>query len=131
MKKLVKIFGIVFATTLAVYSVFKVVKLVRKYSLVPVLGGLSRLGASGADVIDISKNGTKFLSLADNEGLEAFKDYLDVNGYKFIGQFGNSNLYEVNGMEIIVKRTKLFGRYYLFEIYNERYFENSDNNAYA
>ncbi len=123
MKKILKIFGIVVLSTVAVYSAFKLIKLVRKYSLVPVLGGLSKLGASGADMIDISKNGTKFLSLANNEGVEAFKDYLDAVGYTFIGQFGSSNLYELNGMEIIIKRTKLFGKYYLFEIYNERYFQ--------
>ncbi len=123
MKKITKIFGVVVLSTIAVYSAFKLIKLAKKYSLVPVLSGLSKLGASGADMIDISKTGTKFLTLADNEGIEAFKDYLDAVGYKYIGQFGSSNLYELNGMEIIIKRTKLFNKYYLFEIYNERYFQ--------
>ncbi len=125
MKKITKIFGVVVLSTLAVYSAFKIIKLVKKYSLIPVLSGLSKLGASGADMIDISKTGTKFLTMADNEGIEAFKDYLDAVGYKYIGQFGNSNLYELNGMEIIIKRTKLFSKYYLFEIYNERYFQEA------
>ncbi len=123
MKKILKIFGIVLVSTVAVYSAFKLIKLIKKYSLCPVLSGLSKLGASGADIIDISKNGTKFLSKADQEGIDAFKDYLETVGYKFVGQFGSSNLYELNGMEIIIKRTKLFGKYYLFEIYNERYFQ--------
>ncbi len=127
MKKYLKIFGIVFVTTAAVYSAFKVIKLVKKYSLCPVLCGLSKLGASGADVIEISKNGTKFLSNADENGVDAFKEHLDSIGYSFIGQFGNSNLYEKNGLEVIVKRTKLFNKYYLYEIFNEKYFADKDN----
>ncbi len=126
MKKIVKIGLSVVLAVLLFVSVLKLIRLIRKHSFLSILKGFGILCSGDADLVEISDNGTKFLSKKSEEGIGAFEDYLDEIGYKFIGQFGSSNLYESNGMEIVIKRTTLFGKYYLYEIFNERYFEESD-----
>ncbi len=125
MKKILKVVGGIVIFFIALVSIIKLVQLIKKYSLLQVLGGVGKLNADDTDLVEISKNGTKFLTRSNETGLEAFKDYLDASGYSYIGQFGSSNLYEFDGVEIVVKRSSLFGKYYLFEIFNERYFEET------
>ncbi len=126
MKKIVKIVSSVALTIIIVVSIIKLVQLIRKYSLFSMLKAFGILSSGDADLVEISDNGTKFVSSKSQEGINAFEEYLDEIGYQFIGQFGSSNLYEHEGMEIVIKRTKLFGKYYLYEIFNERYFEETD-----
>ncbi len=126
MKKVVKVVSALALTIIVVISIVKLVQLIKKYSFIAMLKGFGILGSGEADLVEISDNGTKFISSNTEEGIEAFEEYLDEIGYKFIGQFGSSNLYEHDGMEIVIKRTKLFGKYYLYEIFNERYFEETD-----
>ncbi len=126
MKKTLKIAGTLILAIVTVVSIIKLIQLVRKYSLCSILKGFMILSSDDVDLIEVSENGTKFLAKKTQEGVEAFDEYLNEIGYQFIGQFGSSNLYEFDGMEIVIKRTGLFGKYYLYEIFNERYFEETD-----
>lgn len=122
MKKLFKWIGAVVFFAVALFSIIKLILLIKKYSLFEVLMASGKLDEEGVGVVEISKNGTKFLTKAHEEGAEAFKDYLNSMGYNYIGRFGSSNLYEYEGVEIVVKRSRLLGKYYLYEIFNEDYF---------
>ncbi len=125
MKKFLKIAGSVVVAVVTIISIIKLVQLIRKYSFLGLLKGLGILGSGDEDIVDVSDNETKFLVKKSQEGLEAFNEYLDMLGYKYIGQFGSSNLYEHEGTEIVIKKSKLFNKYYLFEIFNEQYFEDT------
>lgn len=125
MKKALKIIGGIVVAIVAIASIVRIIMLIKKYSLIEVLAGIGKLGNDGVDVVEISKNGTKFLATGNQDGIDAIKEYLDTVGYKYIGQFGSSNLYEYDGVEIVIKRSSLFGKYYLFEVFNERYFQET------
>lgn len=122
-KRLKKWIGII-TVIIAIITVIRLAFIIAKSGIIVILLGILNLKAGGGNLVSISKNDTKFLSLRNEESLEEFKNYLLKNGYTYLGQFGNSNLYEYEGIEIVVKRSNVLGRYYLFEIYNERYFES-------
>lgn len=126
MKKMCRFFSTVFFIFVLTVSLMKLIKLMSKHNLIGILKGLGILCYDDADLVDISGNGSKLMSRKSQEGIEAFENYLDDMGYKFIGQFGSSNLYEHEGLEIVIKKSKLFGRFYLYEIFNERYFDESE-----
>ncbi len=125
MKKVLKIIGSVVLAAIVVISTIKLIKLIKKYSFMGILKGLGIVSSGEDDVVDVSGNETRFLVRKSQEGIEAFNDYLDVIGYKYIGQFGSSNLYEHEGTEIVIKRSNLFNKFYLYEIFNEQYFEDT------
>lgn len=125
MKKIFKCISGIILFAVVVFSIIKIIQLIKKYSLWEVLLGIGKLSSDGADVVELSENGTKFLTFKNEEGLSAFKEYLETVGYRYIGQFGSSNLYEYEGIEVVIKRSNLFGKYYLFEIFNEKYFEET------
>lgn len=127
MKKALKFVGSITLLVVMLLTMVKLIKLIRKHSLLSILKGFGLLCYGGADLVEVSENGTKFLSKKSQEGIEAFDEYLDEMGYKFIGQFGSSNLYEFDGVEVVIKRTKIFRKFYLYEIFNERYFEEVED----
>ncbi len=122
-KQIIKFSAGVFAVAFSIFSVYKIIQLIKKYDALSLLYGFDQLSRNEDTLVDISKAGTKFLSRKNDEGIEAFKAYLSSENYKFIGKFGRSDLYSIDGIEVIVRRTKLFNKYYLFEIFNEKYFE--------
>lgn len=126
MKKIFKWIGAAVFFAIAIFSIIKLIILIKKYSLIEVMMAAGKLNEDGVGVVELSKNGTKFLTKVSDEGAEAFKDYLNSIGYKYIGRFGSSNLYEYEGVEIVVKRSKILGKFYLYEIFNEDYFGEAD-----
>ncbi len=120
-RKLVNIVSAILITLAAIWSIYKLLELIKKYDLISILLGFSKLATGGQDIVDISDKGVKFLAYNSADAAEAFNDYLEFEGYKKIGRFGKSDLYEYNGEEIIIKRSKLFNKFYLFEIFNDEY----------
>ncbi len=106
---------------LAAWSIYKIIELIQKYDLISVFSGFGMLASSGNDIVDISGYGAKFIGYNTPQTVDAFSDFLSLEGYTKIGKFGKSDLYEYNGEEIIIKRSKLFNKYYLFEIFNDEY----------
>ncbi len=120
-KKIVNVVSIILISLVTIWSILKLIKLIRKYDAFALLQGFARLSSSEDEIVDVSGIGVKFIGRNTAETAESFADYLALEGYKKIGKFGKSDLYEYDGEEIIVKRSKLFSKYYLFEIFNDDY----------
>jgi hypothetical protein len=123
MKKILKAIGAVTLAAVTVYSIYHIVRLVKKYDVLSLLYGFDLLHRGHEGIIDISRKGVKFISRKSEENLYAFSEHLSANGYRLVGRFGRSDLYDYQGVEVIVKQTVLFNKYYLFEVYNESFFE--------
>ncbi|MCK8061292.1 MULTISPECIES: hypothetical protein [unclassified Fusibacter] len=123
MKKFLKTIGAVSVIVVTAYSIYHLIRLIKKYDVLSLLYGFDLLHRGHEGIIDISRKGVKFISRKSEENLDAFSEYLKANGYRLVGRFGRSDLYDYQGVEVIVKQSMLFNKYYLFEVYNESFFE--------
>lgn len=116
MKLLKRIFSLfVWANIIA--AVCFLGKLIRSYDVISVFHGMKVADKKKDELIDISYSGKKYVARKTKANLQKFEDLLEAKGYQHIAKYGKSDIYLLDGVETLVKKSVVFGRYYLFELF--------------
>ena len=83
--------------------------------------GAYRLETGTNRVARVSQKALIYIMRA-NQPDEVFFEEMEQLGWTYYDTYGRGYLFTKNGEEILATRSKQFGRYTVFEIHNERYF---------
>ncbi len=121
-KRALKIISAILLAIMTVLSLYELIKKVKDNDALPIIKAMRLLDESGSEIVDVLGNGTKFLVYDNAESHRHFASFIEDKGYQYVGKYGKSKLYDYNEYEVVVKKTIMFNRYALYEIYNETYF---------
>jgi hypothetical protein len=83
--------------------------------------GAFNLEKSNRKVVRVSKKALIYM-MRSNEPEEVFLSEMENMGWTYFNTYGRGYLFTKGGEEILATKSKCFGRYTVFEIHNERYF---------
>lgn len=92
-------------------------KLACSYDLISVFHGMKVAKEKKDELIDISYSGNKYIAYKSNSNEEKFDQMLEAKGYKHIAKYGKSDVYVLDGVEHLIKRSVVFGKFFLFELF--------------
>lgn len=92
-------------------------KLACSYDLVSVFHGMKIAREKKDELIDISHSGKKYVALKTKSNEKKFDQLLEAKGYKHIAKYGKSDVYMLDGVERLIKRSVIFGKFFLFELF--------------
>lgn len=92
-------------------------KLAKNYDIISIFHGMNIADQKKDELIDISYRGDKFVAVKSKSNLKKFDAMLEEQGFKHIAKYGKSDIYVQDGVERLVKRSTVFCRYYLFELF--------------
>jgi len=90
-----------------------------KYS--DVIFGIYQLERKNKKIVKVSRKSLIFI-MKNKESEDLFIEEMDRMGWKFHDIYGRGYLFDKNGEEILAMQSKRFGRYTVYEIQNEKYF---------
>lgn len=112
LSKILSALGVVALLASAIY-------LILKYNLNNIIKGIIRLEGNEGEVIkEKSKDKIFLITKPEDEDIK-IENYLRKYDWDFLEQYGRGHIYEKNGEEILVKKRKFFGEYYIYEIIND------------
>ncbi len=124
-KRVLKVFSTILLVALTLVSIYELIKKAQQKNALPIFRAIRRLGESGGEIVDVSGDGRQFLVYDDEESMRNFKLFLEGRGYCFIGQYGKSDLYDFGDGEVLVKRTPIFNKYLLYDVYSDNLFDEN------
>lgn len=92
-------------------------KLAKNYDIISIFHGMNIANQKKDELIDISYQGDKFVAMKNKSNLKKFDELLEEQGFKHIAKYGKSDIYVQDGVERLVKRSTVFCKYYLFELF--------------
>lgn len=92
-------------------------KLAKNYDIISIFHGMNIANQKKDELIDISYCGEKFVAVKSKSNFKKFDALLEEKGFKHIANYGKSDVYIQDGVERLVKRSTVFCRYYLFELF--------------
>ncbi len=122
-KRILKVVSMILLAVLTLVSIYELVKKAQQKNVLPIFGAIRRLSETGGEIVDVNGDGAHYLVYDNDESRRNFKSFLEELGYSFIGQYGKSDLYDFGAGEVLVKRTKIFNKYMLYDVYSDDFFE--------
>ena len=117
-KKLMKFIKII---TL-ILSVIVIVLVYYELKFFDIVIGIYQLESKNKKIARVSKKSLIYI-MRSKEKEELFIHEMDLLGWKFYDAYGRGYLFTKNGEEILATQSKRFGRYTVYEIHNEKYFD--------
>jgi cell division protein YceG involved in septum cleavage len=117
-KKLMKFIKII---TL-ILSVIVIVLVYYELKFFDVIIGIYQLESKNKKIVRVSKKSLIYI-MRSKEKEELFIREMDLLDWKFYDTYGRGYLFTKNGEEILATQSKRFGRYTVYEIHNEKYFD--------
>ncbi len=121
-KRALKIISAVLLAIMTVLSIYELIKKAKDKDALPIIKAMRLLDESSSEIVDVLGNGTKFLVYDNAESHRMFDLFLAEKGYRYVGKYGKSKLYDYDEYEVVIKKIIMFNRYALYEVYNETYF---------
>ncbi len=123
-KRVLKVVSTILLVVLTLVSIYELLKKARQKNVLPIFGAIRRLSETGDEIVDVNGDGTQYLVHDNEESQRNFKAFLENRGNRFIGQYGKSELYDFGDGEVLVKRTKIFNKYLLYDVYSDDFFND-------
>lgn len=102
-------------------SIILIVLVYYELKFFDVIFGIYQLESKNKKKVKVSKKSLIYI-MRSKEKEELFIDEMDLLGWKFYDAYGRGYLFTKNGEEILATQSKRFGRYTVYEIHNEEYF---------
>jgi len=90
--------------------------------------GIYKLEIEGKKIAKVSKKSLIYI-MKSREPRETFMDKMDSLGWKYYDSYGRGYLFTKEGEEILAIKSSYFGRYTVYEIYNDKYFNYINREA--
>ncbi len=116
-KKLIKLIKII---TL-ILTIVAIVLVYYELKFFDIIIGIYQLESKNKKMVRVSKKSLIYI-MRSKEKEELFISEMDSLGWKFYDAYGRGYLFTKNGEEILATQSKRFGRYTVYEIHNEEYF---------
>lgn len=115
-----KIMKFVKITTL-IFTVIVIVLVYYELKFFDVIIGIYQLESKNKKIVRVSKKSLIYI-MRSKENEELFINEMDLLGWKFYDTYGRGYLFTKKGEEILATQSKRFGKFTVYEIHNEKYF---------
>ena len=117
-RKLIKIIKII----ILIASIFLIAFAYYELKYFDIMYGIYQLESENKKIVKVSKKSLIFI-MRNKESEDLFVEEMDRLGWKFYDVYGRGYLFTKKGEEILATQSKRFGRYTVYEIQNEKYFD--------
>lgn len=120
MKKIVQFIVKIIGVILLVKSFVELYSYMKNNGFFDIINGITKLREEPSKLVELSAYKNKYMGIKATSTMDEFVDLLKKRGFVFVARYGKADIYRVGGVEILVKRTIMLNRYYVFDIFDEK-----------